>query len=384
MALQNKLPGDQSCYFDRQLNQLKLQTLSVFRYNKAIDTGYIAGMKINKPGKPGGDNWHIDPDALEAYYALSGIQPLSEEGAVRVQPTFGDAEGFREIIMLEDGFQVVLGDITCHKEAYLSMKSDTSLKFHYRLEGLSGLELSDELENRIANYSMGVLLHPEGLEKHEHYLAGEHERSVTLICESQFLRNLFSGITDKLPEALADYVLNDEATAYRDSLPMKTDMVSAANMILTNELQGAMRRYYIEGRALELLVLSLQACIDAVANADNPERGMSQREVERMHKTRQLLEQQYVNPPTISELARHIGLNEAKLMHDFKQLFGQTIFDFTQNLRMDEAKRLLETTERSITEIAFDVGYEYSSNFTTAFKRRFGITPSVAREAFRR
>ena len=183
---------------------------------------------------------------------------------------------------------------------------------------------------------------------------------------------------------MADYVLNDEATAYRDSLPMKTDMVSAANMILTNELQGAMRRYYIEGRALELLVLSLQACIDAVANADNPERGMSQREVERMHKTRQLLEQQYVNPPTISELARHIGLNEAKLMHDFKQLFGQTIFDFTQNLRMDEAKRLLETTERSITEIAFDVGYEYSSNFTTAFKRRFGITPSVAREAFRR
>ncbi len=76
------------------------------------------------------DNWHIDPNALETYYALSGIQPLSEEGAVRVQPTFGDAEGFREIVMLEEGFQVVLGDITCHKEAYLSMKSDDSLKLH--------------------------------------------------------------------------------------------------------------------------------------------------------------------------------------------------------------------------------------------------------------
>jgi AraC-like DNA-binding protein len=51
---------------------------------------------------------------------------------------------------------------------------------------------------------------------------------------------------------------------------------------------------------------------------------------------------------------------------------------------MDEAKRLLETTDRSITEVAFDVGYEYSSNFTTAFKRRFGITPSLARDAFRK
>ena len=343
-------------------------------------------MKRNKTQQAGTDNWHIDPDALKAYYALSGIQPLSEEGAVRVQPTFGDAEGFREIIMLEDGFQVVIGDITCHKEAYLSMKSDASLKFHYRLEGFSGMGLPSEGEDesQIANYSMGVLLHPEGLEKHEHYLAGEHERSVTLICESGFLSGLFVEIADKLPEPLAKYLLQGEASAYRDSLPMKTDMVTAASMILGNELQGSLRRYYIEGRALELLALSLQACIDAEANIDNPQRGMSQREVERMHKTRQLLEEQYVNPPTIGELARHIGLNEAKLMHDFKQLFGQTIFDFTQNLRMDEAKRLLETTERSITEVAFDVGYEYSSNFTTAFKRRFGITPSAARDAFRK
>ena len=341
-------------------------------------------MKITKPKKLKSDNWHIDPGALEAYYALSGIQPISEEGAVRVQPTFGDAEGFREIIMLEDGFQVVIGDITCHKEAYLSMKSDASLKFHYRLEGSSGLELADTTENQIGDYSMGVLLHPEGLEKHEHYLAGEHERSVTLICEAQFLRGLFACTADKLPAPLRDYLLQGEAVAYRNSLPMKTDMVTAANMILATDLQGSLRRYYIEGRALELLVLSLQSCIEAEANIDNPERGLSQREIERMHRTRALLEEQFVNPPTIGELARHIGLNEAKLMHDFKQLFGQTIFDFTQNLRMDEAKKLLETTERSITEVAFDVGYEYSSNFTTAFKRRFGITPSVAREGFRK
>jgi AraC-like DNA-binding protein len=341
-------------------------------------------MKLKTPPKAPTENWHIDPQALENYYALSGIQPLSEEGAVRVQPTFGDAEGFREIVLLEEGFQVVMGDITCHKEAYLSMKSDASLKFHYRLEGSSAIELADHHENQVTDYSMGVLLHPEGLEKHEHYLAGEHERSVTLICESEFLRQLFQSVADQLPKALADYVSKGEATAYHDSLPMKTDMVTAANMILSNDLRGSLRRYYIEARALELLVLSIQSCIHAEANLDNPERGMSQRQIERMHRTRELLEEQFVNPPTIGELARHIGLNEAKLMHDFKQLFGQTIFDFTQNLRMDEAKRLLETTERSITEVAFDVGYEYSSNFTTAFKRRFGITPSVAREAFRK
>ena len=147
----------------------------------------------------------------------------------RQDPTFGDAEGFREIVLLEEGFQVVMGDITCHKEAYLSMKSDASLKFHYRLEGSSAIELADHHENQVTDYSMGVLLHPEGLEKHEHYLAGEHERSVTLICESEFLRQLFQSVADQLPNALADYVSKGEATAYHDSLPMKTDMVTAAS-----------------------------------------------------------------------------------------------------------------------------------------------------------
>jgi AraC-like DNA-binding protein len=335
-------------------------------------------MKIGDSAADQEDNWHIDPEALSSYYALSGIQPLSEEGAVRVQPIFGDAEGYREIITLEQGFQVVIGDITCHEEAYLSMKSDSSLKFHYRLEGYSGLELMgrESSESRVANYSMGILLHPEGIEKHEHYLAGEHERSVTLICEHGFLANLFNGICESLPETIRRYILKGEAAPYQHSLPMSTDMVGAATAIHSSKLQGSLRRYYIEGRSLELLTLSLQACIDELVKSASPERGMSQREVERMHRTRELLETHYVNPPTIGDLARHIGLNEAKLMHDFKQLFGQTIFEFTQNLRMDEAKRLLETTEKSITEI--------SSNFTTAFKRRFGITPSVAREAFRK
>ena len=50
---------------------------------------------------------------------------------------------------------------------------------------------------------------------------------------------------------------------------------------------------------------------------------------------------------------------------------------------MEYAKRMLEGSEESITEIAFEVGYEYSSNFTTAFKRHFGITPKAARQAAR-
>ena len=333
--------------------------------------------------KPGTSDWHIDPKALEAYYKLSGIQPLSGAGATRVLPTFGDAEGFREVYELADGFQLVTGDITCHKEAVLKLTSDGSLKFHFRLEGFSGWGLPDEEEHQITRYSMGVLLSPPGTEKSEHYLEGEHERSVTLICEARFLQERFAAMADELPAAIKDYITEREACHFNQKLPMNTEAVSAANSILENPYQDNLKRQYIEARALELLVLSLAACADYERNLDNPHKGMSARDLDRMLKARNILERDYAAPPTINQLARLIGLNEAKLMQDFKQLYGQTIFDFTQNIRMDEAKRLLETTSKSITEIAFDVGYEYSSNFTTAFKRRFGVPPSVAREAYK-
>ncbi len=70
-------------------------------------------------------------------------------------------------------------------------------------------------------------------------------------------------------------------------------------------------------------------------------------------------------------------------MRGFKQLFGQTVFEYTQHLRMEMAKNLLESSEQSITDIAFEVGYEYSSNFATAFRRHFGISPRAARQAGR-
>lgn len=326
-------------------------------------------------------NWHIDPNALRAYYELSGIQALSTDGSIRVEPTFGEAEGYREVFELADGFQLVTGDIRCHKEAVLHMKSDGTLKFHYRLEGFSGWQIPDRDEQRITRYSMGVLLAPPGINKSEHYLEGEHERSVTLICEAHFLRDRLGNTIEQLPEELARYVDTGEIHHFNHRLSMSTDAISAANAILDNPFIGRMRRQYIEARALELLVLSLAACAESAREEQKINRGLNDRDVNRMQKARAILEQEYITPPTIHQLARTLGLNEAKLMRDFKQLFGQTIFDFTQNIRMDAAKSLLETTSKSITEIAFDVGYEYSSNFTTAFKRRFGVPPSVARES---
>ncbi len=329
-------------------------------------------------------DWHIDADALGRHYALSGIQPLSEGDGFRLSPTFGRAEGFREIIKLADGFEVVIGDIRVHEDASISMKSDATLKLHFRLEGTGGFGFKEQSDSEINQHTVGILLHPDGIDKRELYIAGQHERSVTLFASDGFLAGRYNSLRDQLPADLQRYFNGEKAILYRQHLPLRAEMSLAANALLGCELEGALLKSYAEAKALELLTLTLQAIIEDEQGLLRPERGLSSRDIDCINEARQILDSNFVAPPTIGDLARQVGVNEAKLMHAFKQVFGQTIFDYTQGLRMDEAKRLLETTEKSITEIAFDVGYEYSSNFTTAFKRRFFITPSVARDAFRR
>lgn len=325
----------------------------------------------------------VDDDRQLEFYALHPEQLLQPEDGLRVVPIFAGAEGYRELIHLRQGFDLVMGDVLHREDAEIAVPERAVLKFHYRLSGHGRIGIEGAPEQEIGKQTSGLLLHAEGATKHEWFLAGEREQSVTLMCSPEFLASLLAEARDTLPQPLRDYISGQPADFYYSALPLRTDMAAAVNALLHSELKGAMRRVHAEAKALELLLLGIQAMLDAETGGDRPDRGLTRLDLDRLHKARELLEAAYIEPPTIAALGRQVGMNEAKLMRCFKQLFGQTVFDFSQHLRMDKAKELLETTDRSITEIAFDVGYEYSSNFATAFKRHYGITPRAAREAVR-
>ena len=103
------------------------------------------------------------------------------------------------------------------------------------------------------------------------------------------------------------------------------------------------------------------------------------KDIENINHARQIISENLENVPRIRDLAHLVGMNETKLIYGFKKLFDQTISDYVRTLRMNKACELLQTTDMSITQIAFEVGYEFSSNFTNAYKRHFGTTPSNTR-----
>ncbi len=143
-------------------------------------------------------------------------------------------------------------------------------------------------------------------------------------------------------------------------------------------LSGSLKKVYLEGKLLEFLALRCrQMCEDADDVFHRAGVKLTAADRDKIRDAGKLLNLRFHNPPTITDLAREIGLNTTKLKAGFKSEFGTTVFGYIHTLRMRLAVDLLLETDKNITEVAWEVGYAGPSAFSSAFKREMGFSPSL-------
>ncbi len=90
----------------------------------------------------------------------------------------------------------------------------------------------------------------------------------------------------------------------------------------------------------------------------------------------------YREPDPVALVVRRAGVPERTLKRRFKVATGSTLIERVQNLRVEQAKRLLETTQSPVDEVSAAVGYEDASFFRRLFRRRTGLAPAAYRRMF--
>lgn len=95
------------------------------------------------------------------------------------------------------------------------------------------------------------------------------------------------------------------------------------------------------------------------------------------------LNENFRKPNVVTGVEKVSGLPGRSLKRRFKAATGTTLIEHVQNLRIEEAKQLLETQQISVDEISAEVGYEDPAFFRRLFKRLTGLTPSEYRRMFR-
>jgi AraC-like DNA-binding protein len=104
---------------------------------------------------------------------------------------------------------------------------------------------------------------------------------------------------------------------------------------------------------------------------------LSREDINRVMEVESLITKDLFRPaPIIPELAKLVNVSETKLKNNFKTVFGVPIYQYFQKARMRAAREVLETNKYSIKQVALEMGYINLSNFSTAFRKEFGILPS--------
>lgn len=93
------------------------------------------------------------------------------------------------------------------------------------------------------------------------------------------------------------------------------------------------------------------------------------------------IRQHYRNPALkIQDIASEVHFSTAYLGYLFKREMKKNLWDYVTELRIEEAKRLLTTTDKKRYEVAYEVGYESPEHFSRMFKRYAGVSPAEFRK----
>lgn len=125
-----------------------------------------------------------------------------------------------------------------------------------------------------------------------------------------------------------------------------------------------------EAHAQEILSISIEA---AVGCAFSPHIHRDDSELVRQIKRR--IDLAPASVPEISRLAKEYGISVSKLSRSFKLQYGMSLHAYVIECRLCESARLLAQQNLTVGEVAAIVGYSKQSQFSAAFKRRFGVSP---------
>jgi AraC-like DNA-binding protein len=93
------------------------------------------------------------------------------------------------------------------------------------------------------------------------------------------------------------------------------------------------------------------------------------------------IHQHYAKIKTTREIADHVFISDGYFRSLFKQYKNQRLMDYIVNFRIEKAKALLQQTNKNVTEVMTEVGFNDSSYFTKAFKKITGVTPTQYRDS---
>lgn len=280
------------------------------------------------------------------------------------------ATGSFEEILVDDGFYVLkIQNDKVHHVDILREIDKRYIQFHFCLKGNGKFLFND------GNYALEVseenslLLYNTQLDLPLNLSLAPGSWMASVVMTIRKFHSLFSEEASYIPFLNTE---NREKKYYAQETVSPAVAVVLSQMINYN-LHPTIKKLYIKGKVYELISLYFNKSTDTdveqcpfLVDEDN---------VKRIRRAKEIVIANMAEPPSLNDLAKEVGLSLKRLKEGFKQIYGDSVYSFLFDYKMEYARRLLDSGQYNVNEIGLRIGYSTSSHFIAAFRKKYGTTP---------
>lgn len=270
-------------------------------------------------------------------------------------------------IVIDEGFNIVkLENNSDQIYSYKKPVDSSFIQIHFCFKNSSKLHFGPHYALDIKENNSTLLYNPNqnlpidlSLEPNAKHLA--------LIISIKLFHSFFTQEADLI------HFLDDENKdkKYYLNKELTPSEVLVLNQIFNNHMHDSLLKLYFKAKVFELLSLYFN-------KSDNDQSCPfldDEENVDKIKKVKQIVIENMAEPPSLQEISNMVDLPLQKINDGFKHIYGDSVFNFLLDYKLEYARRMLVSKKHNVSEISLQVGYSTASHFISAFKKKYGTTP---------
>lgn len=272
---------------------------------------------------------------------------------------------FKSLLVREDLSLQMAENQDSEPVTHESVITRNIIHFYFCLQGSAVFGFGPHYSRQIEKQHNYFFYNPEKDLPFQLQLAPE-TKIIALSITLESLHKLFTH--DALPFLKPENV----KTKFYDEREIPSHLFVILNQLFTVNLSESVEKLYYHGKVLELLALYFS---EKKPDTESCPFLNDQETVRKIKHAKEYLLKHMEKPPGLKELAKQAGLNEYQLKVGFKEIYGNTVFGYLLDHKLDHARVLLDSAKFQVNEVAYQIGYTNPSHFIASFKKKFGVTP---------
>ena len=276
---------------------------------------------------------------------------------------------YNETKVDDDVFVLTFHNETTDSQQVTREIGSNFIQFHFSIKGSSTFNFNEGRYSLEVLEENSLLLYNPQRELPIDLEVKPNSWLITVLISIKKFHGLFSQEADYITFLSDD---NRDKKYYKDG-KISPSMAIVLNQLIHFNLNQSIKHIYFKGKTLELLSLYFNR--NEEADIEQCPFLVDETNVIKIRRAKDIIISRMAEPPSLQELSDEIGLSLKKLKEGFKQIYGDTVFSFLLDYKMEVARKLLESGDHNVNEVGLKVGYSTSSHFIAAFKKKYGTTP---------